>query len=263
MSKASRSFAPSSRWALSMLGVRPRLHELLELRVAGCEPARIHALWRPHGQRRLLGIGQVHRPVFAAEEAGRGEGLDLLVLADAFQSLTDVDECWHHRIPRSQRAAHPGADVRAGHGLRRYVTGMPVILVAGMQDRAEVGLHVGADERGPIEHLRDLGQAIHDAAAVDRGGDRGKRADHVGHGEAGLEGFVLLRIERVGSGHAAGHPEHDHRIGGRRGMRDRRAVAGSGAWLREAERRRRGGGQALEVVAASEHGVAPSGICWM
>lgn len=37
---------------------------------AAAEPARIHALRRPHGQRRLLRIGQVHRLEFAAKEAG-------------------------------------------------------------------------------------------------------------------------------------------------------------------------------------------------
>ena len=52
----------------------------------------LHALGRPDRLRRLFGIRQVHRPELAAEEAGGGEGLQLLLLADPFQPLADVDE---------------------------------------------------------------------------------------------------------------------------------------------------------------------------
>src|SRR5947209_16000543 len=58
--------------------------------------------------------GQVERTVLAAQEASRGKGLQLLRLADSFQSLANVDEAWDGRIVRPAYAGDPGAEVRTG-----------------------------------------------------------------------------------------------------------------------------------------------------
>ena len=116
--------------------------ESLHSRVPLGEPLRRHARGGPDGEGGLFWIGKVHRPELAAEEAGRGERLDLLVLAHPFEPLADIDERRHDRVPRSEHAGHPAADVRAGHGLRGHIAGMPVVLVPRMEDAAKVGLHV-------------------------------------------------------------------------------------------------------------------------
>jgi len=133
------------------IAVGRRVDEPAELAVAVHEAPGVHALGRAHGGGGLLGEREVHRPVFAAEESGGGEGLELLAFADAFEALADVDEGRHDRIARTEHAGHPGADVRAGDGLRRDVTGVPVELVTRVQDAAEVGLHRRTDLacRGP------------------------------------------------------------------------------------------------------------------
>src|SRR5256885_1191937 len=66
---------------------------------------------------------QVERAVLAAEKAGRGERLQLLRLADAFEALADVDERRDRRVLRAEHLGDPRAEVRRGHGLRRDVAG--------------------------------------------------------------------------------------------------------------------------------------------
>ena len=236
------------------LAVCRRRREPLHGRVALGEPLRRHALRGAYGQGRLFWVGKVHRPELAAEEAGGGERLDLFVLTHSLEPLADVHERGHDGIARPEHAGHPRADVRAGHGLRRDVARVPVVLVPRVEDAAEIRLDVRADERCPVEHLGDLGQAVADLHAVDRGGDRGERADHVGDRKAGLERLVSLRVERVRSRHAAGHPEDDHRVGPGRRMHDAGALLrATGPRLRQGKRGGRGGGQALEEIAAGFH----------
>ena len=62
-------------------------------------------------------------------------------------------------IARPEHAGHPRADVRRGDGLRRHVAGVPVVLVPRVEDVAQVGLHVRADERAAVHHLGDVLQA--------------------------------------------------------------------------------------------------------
>ena len=216
--------------------------ELLEVLVAIGKPARLHPLRRPDGKRRFLGEGEIHRAELAPEEAGGGEGLDLFVLADPLEPLTDVDKCRHGGIARPEDACHPGADVGAGDRLRRDVAGVPVILMARVEDAAEIGLHMRADERATIEDTRNPFEPLADLHAVDRGGDRREGADAVGDREPLFKRLVLLRVEVVGGGHPAGHPENDDRVGGRGRMLDRRI--GHQPRLRQGER---GGGCGAEA----------------
>ena len=236
------------------LPARIRCHQLLEVLVAIGKPARLHPLRRSDGERRLLREGEIHRPELAPEEAGGGEGLDLLVLADPFQTLADVDKRRHGGIARPEDARHPGADVRAGDRLRRHVAGVPVILMARVEDAPQVGLNVRADERAAIEDARDPFEPLADLHAVDRGGDRRKGADAVGDREPLFKRLVLLRVEIVGGRHPAGHPEDDDGVGRRARVLDR--CIGQEPRLRQRERGRRRGRQALEEVAARLMGAA-------
>ena len=111
------------------IAVGRRVDEATELAVAVHEATGVHALGRAHGGGGLFRERQVHRAVFAAEETGGGEGLELFAFADAFEALADVDEGRHDRITRTEHAGHPGADVRAGDRLRRDVAGVPMELV--------------------------------------------------------------------------------------------------------------------------------------
>ena len=79
------------------------------------------------------------------------ERLEFLALSDV-EPLTDVDERWHGRVARAKRARNHRTDVRGGDGLRRRVAGVPLLLVARMQNEPEVAGLVGADERAAIHH---------------------------------------------------------------------------------------------------------------
>ena len=96
-----------------------------------------------------VGIGEVERAVLAAEEAAGGERLQLLRLADAFEALADVDERRDGGVVRAADLRDPRAEVRAGDRLRRDVAGVPVVLVPRVQDVAQVGDDVRADQRRP------------------------------------------------------------------------------------------------------------------
>ena len=67
------------------------------------------------------------------------------------------------------RPAHPGdprAEVRRGHGLRRDVAGVPVVLVPRVQDVPQVGDDVRADQRAAVHHLGDVLQPLRDLDVV-------------------------------------------------------------------------------------------------
>ena len=79
-------------------------------------------------------------------------------------------------LTRPQHAGHPRADVRRGHGLRRHVAGVPVVLMPRVQDVAQVGQHVRADERAAVHHVGDVLQALADLDVVDDRVDGRERA---------------------------------------------------------------------------------------
>ena len=228
-----------------------RVDEPAELAITVHETTRIHALGRTHGGGGFLGERQVHRTIFAAKESGGGEGLEFLTLADAFEALADVDEGGHHRIARAEHAGHPGADVRAGDGLRRDIAGMPMELVTRMQDAAEVGLHRRTDQRAAVHDPRDVLESFADADAVDRRRDRREGAEHAVVGESLLVRRVALRVEGLGRGHAAGEPDENDRVRGGGGLDELLAL---GEEARRAHRQRRGagGGEHAQEFATGE-----------
>ena len=105
--------------------------------------------------------------------------------------------------------------MRRGDGLRRRVAGVPVILMARVQDEAEVAGGVGADQRAAVHDRGDPFSRpseilmLSTAVSIVREG-----AEDVPGLEALLEWRVSLGVERFGVRHAAGHPEHDDGVGG-------------------------------------------------
>ena len=122
--------------------------------------ARFHSLRRLHRLHRLFGVGQVHRSVLRSEEAGGGKGLELLLFSHTLEPLPNIDEGRDDLVLGTQRFGHPCTDVRGGHGQGRNVTGVPVVLVPGMKDRAQVRLHGRTDQRTPVHDMGDVFQAI-------------------------------------------------------------------------------------------------------
>jgi hypothetical protein len=114
--------------------------ELFVKLVAAGEATRLHPFGRLHGSGGLFRIREIERAEFTAEKTRGGEGLKFFAFAHTFEALANIDKGRDHRIARSEHLRHPRADVGSGNGLRRHVTGVPVILVTRMQDAAEVRL---------------------------------------------------------------------------------------------------------------------------
>ena len=95
----------------------------------------------------------------------------------------------------------------------RDVSGMPMVLMAGMKDRAQIRLKSRADERSAVHDLGYVFQAFGDLQPVHVGVDRGKGAEDLAHVQAHLERMVALRIEGVGRGHPSGQPNQDAGVG--------------------------------------------------
>ena len=110
-------------------------HELAQEFVAVLEARGRHASGRPHGVGSLFGKRDDERPVFTAEKAGGVKRLQFLSLAD-IEPLADVYEGRHRWVERTERAGDDRAEMRSGHGLRRRVAGMPLILMARVQNKA-------------------------------------------------------------------------------------------------------------------------------
>src|SRR2546430_8547710 len=90
--------------------------EFFVMGVATFEALRRGAGWWADGVDRLLWERKIERSIFAAQEAGGGESLELLAFADV-EALADVDEGGDGGIERAERAGDDRADVRGGHGL--------------------------------------------------------------------------------------------------------------------------------------------------
>src|SRR5262249_19798683 len=134
---------------------RTLTQELAEAALALREPARRHAARRLDRGDRVLRERQVERSMLAAEEAGRRERLQFFRLPYPLESLADVDEGGNRRVVRTLDPRDPRAEVRRGDRLRRDVAGVPVILVPRVEDVAEIGDDMRADERRPIHDPRD------------------------------------------------------------------------------------------------------------
>ena len=87
-------------------------------------------------------------------------------------------------IARPERARHDGADVRRRNRLRRRVSRVPLVLMPGMQDEAEVAGGVAADDRAAIDDATDALEALRELDVVDGRVDGGKRAQAPGRARA-------------------------------------------------------------------------------
>src|SRR5207249_5091806 len=91
----------------------------------------------------------------AAKETRRRERFELLAFAQV-EALADIDECRHRRIERTEGARDDRAEVWRGHGLRRRITGVPLVLVPRVKNETQVARSVTADQCSPIHHAADL-----------------------------------------------------------------------------------------------------------
>ena len=137
-----------------------------------------HAFGRANGLSCLLRKREVHGTVFVAEETGGGECLELLLFADAFEALADVDEGRHNMVVRAQHASYPRAEVRARNSLGRDVASVPVILVARVKDASEIRLHRRANQGAAIHHAGDVLKAGADLDVINYRVDRGEGAEN-------------------------------------------------------------------------------------
>ena len=157
--------------------------------------------------------------MIGAEKARRMERLQRADLPSAFDRLPDGDKRRHVRVPGTERARDDRANVRHRLRLRRDVAGVPVILVARVQDEAEVRGREAADDRALVHDARDVLEPLRELDVVHVGVDARKRAQHVLDRHARGKRRIALRVERLRAGHAARHPEHDDRVGGGSGTR--------------------------------------------
>ena len=143
------------------------------------------------------------------------KGLEWGALAADFHVLAYRDERWNSRILRPERSGNDRTDVRHRNRLRRDVAGVPVILMARVQDVSEIRRLERSDDRATVHHTGDALEPLGDLDVVNRGIDAGERAQHTFRANTRFERRIALRIPRLGLGHSSRHPEHDDGIGGR------------------------------------------------
>ena len=143
--------------------------------------------------------------MFAAEEARSVKGFEFFAFAKV-KSLADIDESRNRRISRAKCAGDDRTDVRRGDSLRRRIAGVPLILVAGVKDKAKVSGGIGADERSPVHYACDVFEALGEFDIIDDGIDLRESAEDLIGFDAALERGVALGVEGFGMGHAASHP---------------------------------------------------------
>ena len=202
---------------------RAGLQQLLVERIAVLEPPGRHPRRRADGVDRRLREGDVERAIFAAEEAGGGERFQFLPFTQ-IKPLADVDERRHRVVEGPQRLGDHRADVRGRRALRRSVTGVPLILMPRMEDKAEIARGVGADQGAAIHHPGQFLQALGELDSIDDRRNRRKRAENGRGLHPLLVGNIALGVKRLGRGHAAGHPEDDQPVGGGGDFFERRSA---------------------------------------
>ena len=238
---------------------RTRLEELAVKCVAVLKPPRAHPRRRAHGVGGLLRKRDVERAIFAAEKSRRRERLQLLPFPEV-ETLPDVNERRHRRIERAAGARDPRAEVRCRHRLRRHVARVPVELVPRVQDKPEVRRLHPAHERPAVHHRREIFKARRKPDAINRRGNRGKRAQHFIRIEAGRVRGVALRVEGLGVRHTAAHPEDDHAVRRRRDFLQY-LFGEQRARRTRSERSQRGRrGRFQKIPSRTECGVGPAEI---
>ncbi len=198
-----------------VLAYGARLEQPLVEAVPILEAAGRHAGGGPHAIRRVLGERDAEGSMLAAEEPRRRECLQLLTLAEV-EALPDVDERGHGRVARAKRTGDNGADVGSRNRLRGRVAGVPLVLMARVEDEAEIARGIAADQRPAVHHPGEALQTLGEADAVHGRVDGRERAEHLLGPQAALEWGVPLRVEGFGVRHPTAHPQDDQGVGGRR-----------------------------------------------
>ena len=194
----------------SVLVDRLLRQQFLEQLAAALETRIPQLLGWAYCRRRILRVDDQERSVIGPEESRGMKRLQRRDLSRAFNRLSDGDKRRHVGTFRPQRARDHRPDVRHRHRLRRNVAGMPVILMARVQDEPKIRGHERADDGAPVDHAGDVLQPLRELDVVDLGVDRRERAQDVLDRHARCERRVPLRIEGLGARHAARHPQDDH-----------------------------------------------------
>src|SRR6188768_482250 len=95
------------------------------------------------------------------------EGLECADLASTLDRLADRDERGHVWILRPEGSRDDRADVRHRHRLGRNITCVPVILMARMQNEAQVRGVEGTNDRATIDHPANLLEPLGELDVID------------------------------------------------------------------------------------------------
>ena len=104
--------------------------------------------------------------------------------------------------------------MRSGHGLGRFVAGVPVVLMARVQNMPHIGGYVRANQRSLVHHFANGLQSFGKMNAIQHRRHRLERTQHPVAFHALFKRRIAFGVKGFGMGHAAGHPEQNDRIGG-------------------------------------------------
>ena len=160
------------------------------------------------------GFGIAERPELGPEHAAGLEGLQLLGLAVPFVALADVDVgrdrgvSWARARGRSRRRG--GARRRSPAARSRCASGTGAASAGSRRGRRATWVRISV----PRSITRPIRlQPLAEPDAVDDRRRRRERAANLPGLHARSERRVTFRVERLGVGHPAGHPEDDDGVG--------------------------------------------------
>ncbi len=118
---------------------------------------------------------------------------------------------------RGPKTRDPGSDMRTGHRLRGHITGVPMVLMPGVQNMSQVRLDMRANHGGAVHHAGDSFEALTDFDVIDSRINCRECANHFFDGRAHFKRMIAFGIEVIGGRHSARHPNQNASI--RRGLR--------------------------------------------
>ena len=87
---------------------------------------------------------------------GDGDGVVVIPAARAEEVLeVAAGQVFIEEGERAEHLRHPSPQVRSGHSLRRHIPGVPVVLMPGVKDVAQVRQNVRPNQGPPVQHLGD------------------------------------------------------------------------------------------------------------
>src|ERR1039458_730239 len=122
---------------------------------APLESGRAHSRRRGEALPRLLGICDDEWSMLAAKKTSGVECLQFLPLSQ-IKPLPNVDESRHGGVSGAEGPCDHRADVGRGNRLGRSVAGVPLVLMARMQNETEIARRVRPDQCGAVHHARDV-----------------------------------------------------------------------------------------------------------